>query len=55
MFVDCLNHKAFKSAAEVDYLSSFKINWQASFNNTNKWHNMNSTSKELYLTGKERK
>ncbi len=45
--------KPFKSAAEVDYLSSFKINWQASFNNTNKWHNMNSTSNELYLTLKD--
>ncbi len=53
MFVDCLNPKPFKLAAEVDYLSSFKINWQASFNNTNKWHNMNSTSNELYLTFKD--
>ncbi len=53
IFVDCLNPKPFKSAAEVDYLSSFKINWQASFNNTNKWHDMNSTSNELYLTLKD--
>ncbi len=53
MFVGCLNPKPFKLAAEVDYLSSFKINWQASFNKTNKWHDMNSTSNELYLTLKD--